>query len=96
MADQDADALVGREGRCDELPPTLIQMVSRLVEDQHLGLAHHGQKKLEALTGKTIALTARVQPGCLGGVRLEVEGTQLDGTVKNRLDEVRRLLAATL
>ena len=54
------------------------------------------KKKLEALTGKTIALTARVQPGCLGGVRLEVEGTQLDGTVKNRLDEVRRLLAATL
>ena len=54
------------------------------------------KKKLEALTGKTIALTARVQPGCLGGVRLEVEGTWLDGTVKNRLDEVRRLLAATL
>lgn len=54
------------------------------------------QQKLAALTGKTIALTTRVQPGCLGGVRLEVEGTQLDGTVQNRLDEVRRLLAATL
>ena len=54
------------------------------------------KKKLAVLTGKTIALTTRVEPGCLGGVRLEVDGARLDGTVKNRLDEVRRLLAATL
>ena len=60
------------------------------------GQADALKKKLESITGKTIALTARVEPGCLGGVRLEVECTQLDGTVKNRLDEMRRLLAATL
>ena len=60
------------------------------------GQADALKKKLESITGKTIAMTARVEPGCLGGVRLEVEGTQLDGTVKNRLDEMRRLLAATL
>lgn len=54
------------------------------------------KKKLESVTGKTVALTTRVEPGCMGGVRLEVEGTQLDGTVKNRLDEMRRLLASTL
>lgn len=52
--------------------------------------------KLAALTGKTIALKARVDPACLGGVRLEVGGTQLDGTVQSRLDALRRQLAATV
>lgn len=52
--------------------------------------------KLAALTGKTIALSSRVDPACLGGVRLEVGGTQLDGTVQNRLDALRRRLAATV
>lgn len=52
--------------------------------------------KLAALTGKTIALSVRVDPACLGGVRLEVGGTQLDGTVQSRLDALRRRLAATV
>ena len=52
--------------------------------------------ELAALTGKTIALDSRVDPACLGGVRLEVGGTQLDGTVQNRLDALRRRLAATV
>ena len=81
------------------LEPDEQELIRGLIINKFRGdvdILRPGLGQLEALTGKTIALTARVQPGCLGGVRLEVEGTQLDGTVKNRLDEVRRLLAATL
>lgn len=53
-------------------------------------------QKLEAITGKTIQLTQRQDPACVGGVRLELGGAQLDGTVQSRLDELRRLLQATV
>lgn len=60
------------------------------------GQASALRQKLAAVTGKTILLANRVDPACLGGVRLDLGGTQLDGTVQNRLDELRRRLAATV
>lgn len=53
-------------------------------------------KKLSGITGKDVHLTCRQDPSCVGGVRLEMGGVQLDGTVKSRLEEVRRLLQATV
>ena len=52
--------------------------------------------KLSGLTGKTIALECRVDPECLGGVRLELDGMQVDGTVRHRLDEMRKLIKNTV
>ena len=52
--------------------------------------------RLAAVTGKKIALTCRVDAACLGGVRLEMEGEQMDGTVRSRLDTIRRQLAETV
>ena len=46
-------------------------------------------EKLETLTGKTIDLTTKVEPSVLGGIRLDIEGTELDGTVQNRLATLR-------
>ena len=51
-------------------------------------------QKLEALTGKTIDLQTKVDPAVLGGIRLDVDGTELDGTVQNRLTALRRNIAA--
>ena len=48
--------------------------------------------KLETILGKTVELTCKVDPACIGGVLLELPGRQLDGTVKHRLDA----LSATL
>lgn len=53
-------------------------------------------KKLEAVTGKQVDLAVKVDPNVLGGVRLEYDGMQLDGTVKNRLDTLRRQLNDTV
>ena len=52
--------------------------------------------KLSAVTGKTIDLECRVDPDCLGGVRLELDGMQVDGTVRHRLQEIHKLLKNTV
>ena len=52
--------------------------------------------KLTQITGKIIELTNRVDPGCLGGVRLDYDGKCVDGTVQSRLDAVRALLKNTV
>ena len=51
-------------------------------------------QKLEALTGKTIDLQTKVDPAVLGGIRLDIEGTELDGTVRSRLAGLRSSIAA--
>ena len=50
-------------------------------------------EKLEAVTGRQIDLKTKVDPAVLGGIRLDLEGTELDGTVKNRLASLRRSIA---
>ena len=48
--------------------------------------------RLAELTGKQIQLSCSVDPALLGGIRLESEGRELDGTVRGRLDALRRSL----
>lgn len=50
------------------------------------------QAKLETVTGKTVQLQCKVEPACMGGVRLDYDGKRIDGTVKNRLDALRSRL----
>ena len=52
--------------------------------------------KLSEATGKTIDLSCRVDPQTLGGVRLDFDGKQVDGTVRRRLDDIRGILAGTV
>ena len=53
-------------------------------------------KKLKQTTGKQIDLHCKVDPRVLGGIRLEMDGKQLDGTVKNSFDQLRRQLNDTV
>ena len=50
------------------------------------------KQKLEKLSGKKISLSLKTNPSLLGGVRVELEGKELDGTVKGRLDGLSRKL----
>lgn len=52
--------------------------------------------KLSEVTGKRIDLNCRVDPQTLGGVRLDFDGKQVDGTVRRRLDDIRSILASTV
>ena len=43
---------------------------------------------------QTIDLKTKVDPAVLGVIRLDIEGTELDGTVQNRLAALRRDIAS--
>lgn len=63
-----------------------------LTADQKERLA----QKLAKVTGKTIDLSNRVDPGCLGGVRLDYDGKRVDDTVSHRLSSIAALLKNTV
>lgn len=54
------------------------------------------RRKLSDITGKAIDLSCRVDPDCLGGVRLDFDGKQVDGTVRRRMDDIRAILKNTV
>ena len=53
-------------------------------------------EKLSATTGKQIDLQCSVDAASLGGLRLNYDGKQVDGTVKNKLDAIGKLLKNTV
>ena len=73
------------------LPVCAVSAVA-LTADQSARLT----EKLSKLTGKTISLTNRIDPACLGGVRLDYNGKRIDGTLQSRLDAVATLLKNTV
>jgi F-type H+-transporting ATPase subunit delta len=48
--------------------------------------------RLRKALGRDVRLEERVDPELLGGTRLELDGTVIDGTLKARLDRLRSLL----
>lgn len=78
---------------CDHgiLPVTVVTAVA-LTSQQQSRL----KEKLESLTGKTVELNSRIDPSCLGGVRLDYDGKRLDDTVAHRLDAIRGVLKNTV
>lgn len=69
------------------LPVTAVTAVT-LGENQAARLT----EKLAAITGKTIQLHNRLEPGILGGIRLDYDGKSLDGTVAHRLNAIHAKL----
>ena len=53
-------------------------------------------EKLSRSTGKQVILQNRVEPGVLGGIRLDYDGQRLDDTVSHHLEAVRELLSKTV
>lgn len=52
--------------------------------------------RLYQISGKTVDLINRVDPSVLGGIRLEYEGVELDGTLRQRLDGIEKALLDTV
>ena len=53
-------------------------------------------QKLAKVTGKIIDLYNRVDPACLGGIRLDYDGKRVDDTVSHRLESIGALLKNTV
>ena len=54
------------------------------------------EEKLSNLTGKKACVENKVDPQCLGGVLLDYDGTQVDGSVASRIEKIRKLLKNTV
>lgn len=52
------------------------------------------REKLEKLTGKTVELSCTVEASLIGGVRLNLNNTLFEGSVRARLDDLRASLRA--
>ena len=63
-----------------------------MTEDQKAKLS----EKLAARTGKKIELKNIVDPELLGGMVLRYEGSEIDGSVKERIHSLRRKLQSTI
>lgn len=59
-----------------------------LTEEQQ----HKLTEKLSTITGKQILLETKLDPSCLGGIRLDYDGKRVDGTVAGRLESMANLL----
>ena len=44
------------------------------------------------MTGKSIRLICRVDPSCMGGMRLDYDGRRVEDTIRHRLDTLGDLL----
>ena len=51
--------------------------------------------KLAAITGKNVNLKNTVDPSIVGGVRLQFDGIQLDSSIENQLESLRKTLKQT-
>jgi F-type H+-transporting ATPase subunit delta len=51
-------------------------------------------KKIEEQTGRRVELSANVDPDVIGGLVIRVGNMVLDATVRNRLEQLRRQVAA--
>lgn len=52
------------------------------------------QSSLEAMTGKKIIIETRVDPSIIGGIVAQIGDLLVDGSVRTRLDSLRRSLAS--
>lgn len=73
------------------LEATAITAVS-LTDDQKKRLTD----KLQSITGKRVDLQVQLDLSLLGGIRLQMDGKELDGTVRGRLDGLKRSLCDTV
>ncbi len=92
-------------GRGRDLPEIIDKMVERAAEERKEVVAEvrtafpleDGQRErlaeaLSKATGKDVTIKAVVDPSVMGGVVAQVGDTIIDGSVRNRLDQLRESL----
>ena len=85
-------------GCCDEftrrynadhgIVEAVVTSAVKLKEEQMEAL----KSKLEKVSGKKIHLVQKTDPTVLAGLKVEMEGRQLDGTVQGRISDISRKL----
>lgn len=52
--------------------------------------------KLEQVSGKKVSLSVKVDPSVVAGLRVEMEGKQLDGTVAGRIADISKKIGEVI
>ena len=50
------------------------------------------REKLEKKLARKITLQCQVNPDLIGGIRVEVDGRVIDGSIRNKLDEIKEVM----
>ena len=81
-------------GHAAGIPQMMAEWKRMLLEKRGEGIAQREalETKLGRRFGKKMTLECRVDPGMLGGVRVEAEGRVMDGTLKNRLEQIKEVM----
>ena len=53
---------------------------------------HRLQEKLETLSGCRLNIRWRTDPALLGGVTVDIEGLRIDGSLRNKLKNIRKVM----
>lgn len=82
------DEFTDRYDRDNGIALAYVTSAVALTEAQRNGL----KSKLERTSGKTVRLREKVDPRIVAGLRVEMDGVEMDGTVQGRLDTLQRKL----
>ncbi|MCR5330971.1 MAG: ATP synthase F1 subunit delta [Lachnospiraceae bacterium] len=82
------DTFVKRFNVDHNIAEAVVTSAVRLTDSQLASL----KAKLEARSGKSVSLIQKLDPKVLAGIKVELEGVQLDGTVSGRLSGIGRKL----
>ncbi len=76
----------------NDIVPVAVTSAVPLTDDERQALT----AKLEARTGKKLVITEKIDAALVGGLKVEMEGTTLDGSVESRLDAIRKNIGNTV
>ena len=82
-----AEAYRDRYGKAHDIAEAEVTTATALSDEQREAL----KKRLEEMTGQQVRLKEHVRPEVVGGVLLELNGKRYDNTVRQRLDNIRRV-----
>ncbi|MBR2660281.1 MAG: ATP synthase F1 subunit delta [Clostridiales bacterium] len=68
----------------------VVTSAVRLKEAETVAL----RAKLEKKLGRQVTLQCHVNPELIGGIRVEVDGRVIDGSIRNKLEEIKEVMNA--
>ena len=74
----------------DEL--NIVPVEAHIADELSVDELAYLQKSLEESIGKDTELDLKIDPNLLGGIKLRIENTFLDASIKNKMDNLRREL----
>ena len=81
-----------RYGKAHDIAEADVTTATALDDEQRKALT----ERLERMTGQKIQLREHVRPEVVGGVLLELNGKRYDNTVRQRLDNIRRVISGNV